>query len=290
MFDYLIQNVNILDGSGREAFPGSVALSGGKIAAVGPRAAGESAHIIDGKGRTLTPGFIDVHRHADAALFRPEFGRAELAQGLTTILNGNCGLSLAPVSGPHAEAVLDYLAPITGRREAAFPTLADYRAQANRTALPLNAGMLAGMGTLRACVAGFQDRALTDGEYRALHGALERALADGALGVSLGLGYAPDCFYTTPQLIRALEPLRRSGQIITVHMRQEGDGVVDALREMLEVARALETPVEISHLKPSAAGTGAARSRKCCRSSHRPGRRAWAFPVTPTPTPPGPPS
>lgn len=249
MFDYLIQNVQILDGSGREAFPGSVALSGGKIAAVGPGTAGESAHIIDGKGRTLTPGFIDVHRHADAALFRPEFGRAELAQGLTTILNGNCGLSLAPVSGPHAEAVLDYLAPITGRREAVFPTLADYRAQANRTALPLNAGMLAGMGTLRACVAGFQDRALTDGEYRALHGALERALADGALGVSLGLGYAPDCFYTTPQLIRALEPLRRSGQIITVHMRQEGDGVVDALREMLEAARALETPVEISHLK-----------------------------------------
>ena len=249
MFDYLIQNVQILDGSGREAFPGSVALSGGKIAAVGPGAAGESAHIINGKGRTLTPGFIDVHRHADAALFRPEFGRAELAQGLTTILNGNCGLSLAPVSGPHAEAVLDYLAPITGRCEAAFPTLADYRAQANRTALPLNAGMLAGMGTLRACVAGFQDRALTAGEYRALHVALERALADGALGVSLGLGYAPDCFYTTPQLIHALEPLRRSGQIITVHMRQEGDGVVDALREMLEVARALETPVEISHLK-----------------------------------------
>lgn len=74
MFDYLIQNVNILDGSGRESFPGSVALSGGKIAAAGPGAAGESAHIIDGKGRTLTPGFIDVHRHADAALFRPEFG------------------------------------------------------------------------------------------------------------------------------------------------------------------------------------------------------------------------
>lgn len=249
MFTYLIQNVQILDGSGRAAFPGSVALSGGKIAAVGPAVAGESAHIIDGRGRTLTPGFIDIHRHADAALFRPGFGRAELAQGLTTIINGNCGLSLAPVFGPYSEAVLDYLDPITGRGEAAFPTLADYRARADRAGLPLNAGMLAGMGTLRACTAGFQDRPLTDEEYRRLHGALERALADGALGVSLGLGYAPDCFYTTPQLIHALEPLYRSGRTITVHMRQEGDGVVDALREMLEVARALETPVEISHLK-----------------------------------------
>ena len=249
MFDYLIQNVQILDGSGKEAFSGSVALSGGRIAAVGPALTGESAHVIDGGGRTLTPGFIDIHRHADAALFRPGFGRAELAQGLTTIINGNCGLSLAPVSGPHSDAVLDYLAPITGRPEKASPALADYRAAANRAGLPLNAGMLAGMGTLRACAAGFREGELTDAEYRRLHAALERALADGAVGASLGLGYAPECFYTTPQLIRALAPLRRSGRPVTVHMRQEGDGVVEALREMLDVARALETPVEISHLK-----------------------------------------
>ncbi|MBD5160705.1 MAG: amidohydrolase family protein [Oscillibacter sp.] len=249
MFDYLIKNVQILDGSGSPAFSGSVALSEGKIAAAGPDVAGESAHVVDGRGRTLTPGFIDIHRHADAAVFRPGFGRAELAQGLTTIINGNCGLSLAPVAGPHRDAVLDYLDPITGRGEEAFPTLADYRARAGRTGLPLNAGMLAGMGTLRACVSGFEERALTGGEYRQLHAALERALSDGALGASLGLGYAPECFYTTDQLIRALEPLRRSGRVVTVHMRQEGDGVADALREMLDVARALETPVEISHLK-----------------------------------------
>lgn len=249
MFDYLIKNVQILDGSGAPAYPGSVALKDGKIAAVGHVPGAESVHIIEGRDRTLTPGFIDIHRHADAALFRPGFGRAELAQGLTTIVNGNCGLSPAPVSGPHAEAVLDYLAPITGRTEEAFPTLADYRARADRTPLPLNAGMLAGMGTLRACVAGFEDRALTDGEYRRLHALLERALADGAVGVSLGLGYAPECFYTTSQLIRALSPLRGSGLPVAVHMRQEGDGVVESLREMLEIARALKVPVQISHLK-----------------------------------------
>lgn len=249
MFDYLIQNVRILDGSGAPAYDGSAALEGGKIAAVGEIAGGEAACVIDGRGRFLTPGFIDIHRHADAALLRPDFGRAELKQGLTTILNGNCGLSLAPVSGPHREAVLEYLAPIVGRAEADFPRLADYRRRANEAPLPLNAGMLAGMGTLRACAAGFRDGALTDGEYHRIHAALEEALADGALGVSLGLGYAPECFYTTEELIRALAPLRRSGRVITVHTRQEGDGVVEALTEMLAVARALETPVEISHLK-----------------------------------------
>lgn len=247
MFDYLIKNVQILDGSGGAAFPGSVAVRGGKIAGVG--LSGESARVIDGRGGTLTPGFIDIHRHADAALFRPGFGRAELAQGLTTVINGNCGLSLVPVSGPHREAVLDYLAPITGRLEEAFDSLEAYRSRVDRTGLPLNTGMLVGMGTLRACAVGFREGELTDGEYRQIHTALERALADGAVGASLGLGYAPECFYTTSQLIRALAPLRRSGRPVTVHIRQEGDGVVEALREMLDVARALETPVEISHLK-----------------------------------------
>ena len=249
MFDYLIQNVRLLDGSGRPALSGDAALSGGWIAAAGALAGTEAAHVIDGHGRFLTPGFIDIHRHADAALFRSDFGRAELAQGLTTILNGNCGLSLAPVSGPHRKAVLDYLTPIVGEAGEDFSSLADYRRRANGTPLPLNAGMLVGMGTLRACTAGFRDGDLTGDEYRLIHASLEQALADGALGVSLGLGYAPECFYTTEQLIRSLAPLRRSGRVITVHMRQEGDGVVEALAEMLAVARSLETPVQISHLK-----------------------------------------
>ena len=249
MFDYLIRNVQILDGSGAPAYSGAAALSGGKIAAVGELPGAEAVRTVDGQGRFLTPGFIDIHRHADAALLRPGFGKAELAQGLTTIVNGNCGLSLAPVSGPHRGAVLDYLSPIAGRTEEDFPRLSDYRRRANETPLPLNAGMLAGMGTLRACAAGFGDRALADGEYRRIHAALEEALSDGALGVSLGLGYAPECFYTTEELIRVLAPLRRSGRVITVHMRQEGDGAAEALAEMLTVARALETPVEISHLK-----------------------------------------
>ena len=248
MFDFLIQNAQILDGSGAPAFSGDVALAGGTVAAVGTLGGTEARQVIDAAGRYLTPGFLDVHRHGDAVMLEAGHGRAELAQGLTTILNGNCGLSPAPVDGPHRQAVLDYLAPITGPAEA-FPTLADYRARLTAARPALNAGMLAGMGTLRACAAGFGAGPLSDEAYRAVHTALERALADGALGVSLGLGYAPECFYDTDGLIRALAPLRRSGRVITVHMRQEGDGVEAALEEMLTVAKALETPVEISHLK-----------------------------------------
>lgn len=251
MFDFLIQNARILDGSGGPVRQGDVALSSGHIAAVGQLTDVAATQVLDARGRYLTPGFLDIHRHADDALFRPGWGRAELCQGLTTVVNGNCGLSLAPVDGPHRQETLSYLAPIVGQLPSGreFPTLADYRHQAAAAHPPLHTGMLVGMGTLRACVAGFRDGPLTEEEYRQLHTLLERALEDGALGVSLGLGYAPECFYDTPGLIRALEPLRDSGVPITVHMRQEGDGVVDALSEMLTVARSLRTPVEISHLK-----------------------------------------
>ena len=251
MLDWLIRGAQVLDGTGADAFPADVGIKDGTIAAVGRLTDVDAAHVLDAQGRTLTPGFLDIHRHTDAALFRPNFGRAELAQGLTTLVGGNCGMSLAPLAGAHAPAVRAYLAPITGAfgDELCFASLADYFAAAERTPQLVNNAMLAGMGTLRALVAGFDDAPLTDGQYRELHRLVERSLADGAVGVSLGLGYAPECFYTTEGLIRALEPLRGGRLPVTVHMRQEGDGVVDALREMLTVARELRCPVEISHLK-----------------------------------------
>ena len=251
MLDWRIQNALILDGGGGTPYRSDLGIQRGSITALGDLSGAEALQTLDAGGRCLTPGFIDIHRHGDAALFRPHYGDAELAQGLTTVLNGNCGLSLAPAVGSHSGEILRYLAPITGEIPVGqeFPSLSDYFRQAGQVPLALNVGMLAGMGTLRANVAGFADGELDDGQYRQLHALLESALADGALGVSLGLGYAPECFYTTEQLIRALAPLRQSGQVITVHMRQEGDGVTDALREMIDVARALRTPVEVSHLK-----------------------------------------
>ena len=100
MTDYLIQNVLVVDGSGKAPFRADVAVENEKIAAVGDLKGFEAVHTIDGRGRYLTPGFIDVHRHGEAAAFREGYGKAELAQGLTLVINGNCGLSMTPVQGP----------------------------------------------------------------------------------------------------------------------------------------------------------------------------------------------
>ena len=134
-----------------------------------------------------------------------------------------------------------------------------YLDAARRQPSPIHTAMLAGSGTIRACADGFSAPTLDAAQLRTVQSLIERELAAGALGVSLGLGYAPDCFYSTETLIEALRPLQDSGIPITVHMRQEGSGVVGALQEMIAVARALRTPVEISHLK----SIGKANWRSC---------------------------
>jgi N-acyl-D-amino-acid deacylase len=251
VYSLLIQNGVVLDGTLAPRRRCDVGLRGDTIARVAPHISGEAARVIDAAGKFVTPGFIDIHRHADGAVFRPGFGELELRQGLTTIVNGNCGLSAAPLVRARRAEIYRYLQPITGAlgEDLVTDTLADYFRQLSHTALPLNVGMLVGGGVLRAGVAGYGALTLTDEQFAAIHAALAQALSDGALGVSLGLGYAPECFYTTQELIRALAPLRGTDIPLTVHMRQEGGGVVDSVAEMLEVAAALEGGVHISHLK-----------------------------------------
>lgn len=251
MFAYLIKNGRVIDGTGRAAYSADIGIADGKIVQIGAPAGASAAVTIDAAGKYVTPGFIDIHRHADAAAFRPGFGELELAQGLTTIVNGNCGLSIAPSSAQYRAPLADYLSPVLGAMPPAVDvsSMQAYLAALKQRLLPLNVAMLAGSGTLRACVAGFDTVELSREQLRQIQDELTRTLSSGVLGVSLGLGYAPDCFYDTDTLIEALAPLRDSGLPITVHMRQEGSGVVDALREMIAVARALRTPVQISHLK-----------------------------------------
>ena len=250
MLDLLIRGGTVIDGTGAPGFSADVAVEGGVIAAVEPLPPDTPARrVMDAAGKLVTPGFIDIHRHADAAAFRPGFGELELRQGLTTIVNGNCGLSAAPFGPAHREEILAYLAPITGEAppELETETLAGYFA--SQPPSPIHTGMLVGAGVLRADAAGYALQRLEKRHYDAIHRSMERALSDGAVGVSLGLGYAPECFYTTRELIEALRPLSGGDVPVTVHMRQEGAGVVDSVREMLTVARTLRIPLQISHLK-----------------------------------------
>lgn len=250
-FDTIISGGMVVDGSGSEPVCADVGILNGKIAAIGDLTGMSAKELFDASGKYVTPGFLDIHRHADAAAFREGFGELELMQGLTTIINGNCGLSVAPIEKAHEAEIKNYLAPITGVIGEEVPTdsLADYLDALSKRPLPIHVGMLAGNGIFRANAAGYGVERLNDEHYASIHAQIEQALQDGALGISLGLGYAPECFYETDELIRALSPLKDSGVPITVHMREEGDRVTEAVAEMIEVCRQLHTPVHISHLK-----------------------------------------
>lgn len=249
-FDLIIKNGFVIDGGGRGAFRADVGIFMGKIAAVAILREASAKRVIDAAGLLVTPGFIDIHRHADAAIFNKAFGRAELSQGLTTIVNGNCGLSAAPFYGEHGDAIKNYLRPVTGALDGVpHGSMREYLSALKKRKPPLNARMLVGAGVLRADAAGYTSSPISAVARKKIHASIEQALQDGAIGVSLGLGYAPECFYTPDELTLSLAPLKGSGVPVTAHIRQEGDGVVESVKEMIALCRALKTPVHISHLK-----------------------------------------
>ena len=245
MFEKVLKGGRLVDGTGAAGFVADLAMERGKIVAIGQNLQGQEELSV--AGYTVTPGFLDIHRHGDAEVFRPHFGELELAQGLTSIVNGVCGLSLAPFGQTHREALLRYLRPVTGELDPTIPTSSMESYLGALKNLPIHVGMMVGGGTVRSDVCGYAPEDPTD--FVSIHRRIETALSQGALGVSLGLGYAPECFYSTDSLIRALEPLRNSSYPIAVHMREEGDQVCEAIEEMLTVAKALRCPLHISHLK-----------------------------------------
>ena len=249
MVDTLILGGTLFDGSGGAPYSADIAVKDGRIAAIGTLRDTPADLVLDAAGFCVTPGFLDIHRHGDAAVFREGYGKAELKQGITTVLNGACGLSLAPFGDAHRDEILHYLAPITDGIAPEIPTasMGAYLAALRKTELPLCVGMMVGGGTLRADLCGYREAPPDD--LSVLHRRLEQALSEGARAVSLGLGYAPECFYTTQELIDALAPLQNGNIPIAVHMREEGDKVCEAIEEMLTVARALHCPLHISHLK-----------------------------------------
>jgi N-acyl-D-aspartate/D-glutamate deacylase len=260
MFDLLIKNGCIIDGSGKPGFTGDIGVRDGRIEAVAPRVEGGAARIIELDGELAAPGFIDIHRHADAAVFRPGFGESELRQGITTIINGNCGLSIVPLPPARRAGILDFLAPVIGTlpeedgrgRPVRFESFSEYASLLKTMALPLNIGILGGSGTIRAAVMGYGGGTPGEEELGRIHACLEDALAAGAPGVSVGFSYLPDTYYSAAGLARALAPLSSragEGPPLVCHVRGEGDLLYASVAEAIEAARLLRTPLRISHFK-----------------------------------------
>lgn len=248
--DVWIRGGMVADGSLSEPRRADVLLRNGTIADIGIFSLVQARHVIDARGKVVAPGFLDMHRHADAEVFRNGFGTCELMQGITTVVNANCGLGIVPIFGNDRGEIRRYLAPIVGEiGDIPTTSLEEYFAALSSRPMPIHTAMLAGGGTLRASVAGFQSGELDPEQEKQIRKGLESMLADGALGVSMGLGYAPECYYTAKGLERVLAPIRNTDTVLSVHLRGEATQLSESVEEVLELAKTLRVPLQISHLK-----------------------------------------
>ena len=248
-FDTVMRGAQVFDGSLAPGRHVDVAIKGGRIAAVGKLPAGCAAEELDLQGLALAPGFIDVHTHDDRLLLTDPSMAPKLSQGVTCVITGNCGISLAPLGGhepvPPLNLVADAIDP-TGPR---FDSFAAYFAALEAQPPAINMAALVGHSSLRVVAMASLDRPASPGEVSRMQGLLQEALQAGALGMSTGTYYAPAQAADSAEVLAVAAPLRGSGGLIASHIRDEGDGVLEAMREVIDIAARLGVRQVISHHK-----------------------------------------
>lgn len=248
MYDLVIRNVRIIDGSSAPWFRGWVGVKGGVIAAVGTgRAPGDTRETVDGEDRYLTPGFIDIHAHSDTRLQGCPTAESRILQGVTTEIGGLCGLSVAPVNRDPAR--LKQLRDYVGDLDYSWETVGEYLDVLEGVGTSTNFGTAVGHGTLRIAAMGFDARPAEPAELETMKALLRQALEDGAFCLSSGLIYPPGCYAGADELTELCRELVPYGAYYETHMRDEGEGVVEALQEALSVCRRSGAPLQISHHK-----------------------------------------
>ena len=249
MHDILIRGGLAFDGSGSAGIESDIAITDGRIAAIGGKLTEPARKTIDAQGLAVAPGFIDIKTHSDFTLPINPKAESKVRQGVTTEIIGHCGFSVAPALPGKVELLKDYLspsAPWTPFRELTFPEYLD-----SFPATSVNAGMLVGHNTLRLMVMGMADRAPTSAELDAMIALLEAGLNAGALGMSSGL-FTPPGSYARPDEMAAFgHVLKRHNAGYFTHLRDESNKVLDAVAEAIDIAEQCRVHVEIVHFKCS---------------------------------------
>lgn len=249
----LLERGLVIDGTGGPSWPGDVLISGDRIVALGE---GLRSRLPDGltigdvevigcEGRAISPGFIDVHTHDDAIVLRDPLCLPKISQGITTVVTGNCGISLAPYRTPQARPPLTLL----GAESFVHSTMAEYR-EAVRVARPaLNVAALVGHTTLRFAAVQSLDRAASADELAHMEALLDEAMVEGAHGLSSGLFYEEAFAAPASEVTALAKVVARHGGVYATHLRSEMQAIIEALHEAGDTAFDAGVPLVISHHK-----------------------------------------
>ena len=242
--DLIIRGGTVFDGSGAAGVELDVAMTAGRITAIGRNLAERGTEEIDARGLAVAPGFIDIHSHGDGNLEEDPRQETLIRQGLTTIVVGQDGSSRAP-KPPGARAPARGAEP--GEETAqSFGAVFD---AINKVQPSVNVASMIGLGSVRAAVVGEDDRPATPAEMERMVALVQQALAQGACGASSGLEYTPGAFAPLGELIDLCKPLAGRNLPYATHMRNEDDQLLDAIDESIAVARGAKCRLQVSHLK-----------------------------------------
>ncbi len=223
-YDLVIKNARIVDGTGNPWFLGDIAIKDKLIARIGSVDESRAARVIDAKGLTVAPGFIDVHAHVEGIYNNPA-AENFIRMGVTSLVTGNCGSSATDVG--------------------------EFLGRMSERPLAVNLGTLVAHGSVRAKVMKLEARAPSADELQQMEAVVEQAMRDGALGLSTGLIYVPGTYAKTDEVVALARVAARHKGLYATHMRDEGVNVMDAIRESINIGEQAGLPVEISHFKIS---------------------------------------
>lgn len=250
MFDVLIRGGMIIDGTGRSRFGADIGIKDGVISEIGTLHGERAKETIDASGKIVAPGFIDACNHSDAywTLFTDPLQESLVRQGITTIMGGNCGSSLAPLLSDDAIlSIQKWASP--HRLNTDWHTLEEFLATLSRKKLGVNFGTLIGHGTLRRALVHDESRVLQPEEERIMESAIRDAMEQGAFGLSTGLAFAHASTAQREEVYMMAKIVSKFSGVYTTHIRNEMGMFRDAVREAIQVASETGVRTHISHLK-----------------------------------------
>lgn len=291
--DTVFRNALLVDGTGAEGRLADVAVDGQRITAVTAPRALKARREIDATGRVLSPGFVDIHSHADHTILVDGRAHSSTTQGVTSIVTGNCGLGAGPL-GPQDDDRWKYFAGgvhldmLDGTDS--FGDFGEYLGSIRERGTGVNVFPLVPHGILRAGIAGFEDRELTTSELDTLRGRLEDCLDAGGIGMSTGLEYAPGQTATTAELKYLAKTVGARSGLYASHCRNRGDFIREAAAEAVEIAESSGSRLQLSHFirRPTGPSKGlAAEAMQIVRDAKSRGVGAYfdTFPFEYGPTP-----
>lgn len=254
MSDILLKNATVINGEGTPPFEGDILLEGQVIRQVGRLGTGRGQRIFDAKGLAVSPGFIDMHCHADFSLPIIPSADSLVHQGITTAVVGQCGLSPAPLPNACREEVITGLSGILSELEGQIPwnewsSFRDYLHFLERLGLSLNVAPLVGQGTIRAGVMGFKAGRSSREQMTRMQHEVVKALNEGAWGLSTGLIYPPGSYASTDELKELTQVMTGKGGFYFSHIRGESETLLEAVAEAIQIGKETGVPVQVSHFK-----------------------------------------